>query len=339
MIITLVLIAAVLTLLIAASLPLFGWGSGIDAAGRGMAMFFPVILMTGRIACLAGAVIALASDGGLAWTGLSGFWAGSIALVLLALLGLSSFMAVSLLVEHAPPSGSAGPAWIAAVFTPLLIGVWLLAEPYVQGTQIWAVRGLTAVFAVSSFVAALVALRHQARFAAAAVAQRQADEKALNDRLAHLPAGADLRATLAFLEALPEDDWEARDRIRSRATMMPDRVEQTMAMLEDPDRSVRLRGGRFAMLISMPQNEAYFAIAEREIAEVISRLERKAAGDAELAMEGRTAIALAWPAMHTAHLKKAQMAALYEALHAQGDNSACAALTHDAAMLKDYVTG
>ncbi len=339
MIVTLVLLAALLTLLIAASLPLFGWGSGIDAAGRGMAMFLPVILMTVRIACIGGAVIALASDGGLTWTGLSGVWAAVLALLLLILLGLASFITVSLLVEHAPPSGSAAPAWIASVFTPLLITVWLVAEPFIQGTQIWAVRGLTGAFIVASFATALVAMRHQARFAAEAAMERQAYEAAAEARTALLPADADLRTTLAFLEALPEDDWQVRDRVRSRATMMVDRVEQTMAMLEDPDRAIRLRGGRFAMLVTMPQTDAYYAIAECEIADIITRLQQKAASDAELAMEARTAIALAWPAIHTTHLKKAQMAALHEALLAQGDTSACRALTHDAAMLKDYVTG
>ncbi|MFT3809166.1 MAG: hypothetical protein QM698_04560 [Micropepsaceae bacterium] len=339
MIITLAAIAVFLTLVIVLSLPFFGWGPGIDAAGRGMAMFFPVIAMTLRIACLAGAAIALATEGGLTWTGLSGGWAAALIVLMLAALGVASFITVSLLVEHAPPEGPAGPAWIAAVFTPLLIAGTLAAEAYVTGAQIWALRGLTAAFAAASFAGLAVAMHHQSRFAAALAQARAEAERIVAERAARLPADADLRATLSFLEALPEDDWQTRDIIRSRATSMPDRVEQTMAMLADDDRAVRLSAGRFATHITMPDEDAYYAIAAREIGEIIARLEQKAAGDAELYLEARAAIGLAWPAMHTTRLKQAQMAALHAALVAQGDSSACRALTHDVSLLRDYVTG
>ena len=339
MILTLVIIAALATLLIAISLPLFGWGSGIDAAGRGMAMFLPVIAMTVRIACLGGATIALASDGSLAWTGMSGFWAGACALLLLAILGLSSFIATSALVEHAPPHGSAASCWIASIFMPLVFAGWLIGESEISSQQVWAIRGLAGVFAVASILAAVSDLRSQARRAAAFAAEREKADRALQARVAALPADADLGAILAFLEALPEDDQQARDLIKTRAVMLPDRAEQTMAMLADPDRTIRLRAGRFSQQITMPDTPAYYAIAEREIAEIIERLESRVADDATLFLEARAALGLAWPAMQTPRLKKSQMTALHNALIAQGDASACRALAYEAGLLKDYVTG
>ena len=61
MITALAIAAIVLTALLALSLPWFGWGPGIDAAGRGMAIFFPAILMGLRVSCLAVAAIVLAA--------------------------------------------------------------------------------------------------------------------------------------------------------------------------------------------------------------------------------------------------------------------------------------
>lgn len=339
MIVALAIVAALMTLTIALSLPFFGWRAGTDAAGRGMAMFVPAIAMTVRIACLAAALIALAADEGLTWSGLPTGWAGVLAVLVLALLGAASFTTAALLVKHAPPKAPAGPAWIATVFTPLLIAGWLAVEPQGATAQAWAMRGLVGVFALAALAAPFVALRQNRRLAAEDAAARDAAERLVAARVDALPADADLRAMLAFLEALPEDDRQAREQVKSRATMLPDRAAQTMAMLADPDRAVRLRAARFAMHISMPETPAYYAIAEREIAEIIRRLEQRAGEDAELYLEGRAAIGLAWPAMHRTHLARAQMAALHAALIAQGEASACRALTYDAGLLKDYVAG
>ena len=87
MITALLAIALALTALLAISLPFGGWGSGMDAAGKGMAMFFPFIFMTVRISCFAVAVAILAMRGVFAWTGLPAAAAAMPVLLVLAGLG------------------------------------------------------------------------------------------------------------------------------------------------------------------------------------------------------------------------------------------------------------
>lgn len=341
MITALVFVALLVTLIMPALLPFWGWGSGADAAGRGMAMFAPGIAMTLRLLCHAVAIWLLASDGGLSWTGLGAFWFGLGGTFFLMLTGIASLVAAIQLIEDSPPSGTAAPAWVAVFVLPLTVSLWLLAEGYSSSSAImmWSLRGLVAVLAILSAALALGAVRAQAKRAQAARAVREAADREALARADALGADAPMSEALAFLESLPESDWQVLDLVKGRLTARPDRSEQVMALLDDPSRDARLRAARFAGQITMPDTPAYYAIAAREISEIIVRLEAGGLADDILFQEGRAAIALAWPAMQTGALKRSQMAALHAALGAQPESSACRSLVYEAGLLRDSVTG
>jgi len=341
MITALTIIALLMTLLMLVFLPWFGWGRGMDAAGKGMVMFFPVIAMSVRALCFGIAMIALASAGGLSWSGMGPLAAGVVGVAFIAATGAVSFISVSLLADAPPPAYSAAPAWLATMAVPAVLAMWLLAETYgaPDTAQLWALRGLLAVVALSPLPFLAHNMRARAADAARLKAERDAEEASAKARVAELPEGTDLAGILAFLETIPEQDWRVRELALQRTYAIEDRPGILMAMLASPDRAQRIRAALHTTNVTMPETAEYFALAQAEIGAIIARLEAKAAPDAELYREGQAAIRLAWPAMHRRDLKKAQMEALAAALEAQGEGSACHALVYDARMLAAYVTG
>lgn len=341
MITALALIAMMMTLPLLVTLPWFGWGPGIDAAGRGMAMFFPVIAMTVRVLCLGAAVVVLAAEGGLAWSGLGAAASGALGIAFIAATGGVSFLSVSQLVEAPPPDYSAAPAWLESVALPMAVAIWMLAETYgaPDGAQLWVLRGFLIVLALSPLPFLLRNMKEREAAAAHDRSEQAAAEASAAARLDALPQDADLAQTLAFIDTIPESDWRLQEMAKQRAAALPDAPSAVMAMLASDDRAERLRAALHTVNVAMPLTPDYFAIAETEIAAIIDRLQTKAAPDAELYREGRAAIRLAWPAMHRSDLKKTQMEALRAALEAQGDGSACRALVYDAGLLAAYVNG
>jgi hypothetical protein len=341
MITALALAALLMTSLMLVSLPWFGWGSGIDAAGKGMAMFFPVIFMSVRALCLGVAMILLAAAGDLAWTGLADGFAGTMGVLFIAATGGVSFIAVSLLAAAPPPAYSAAPAELAALAVPVMLIIWILAEAYrpADDAQLWAVRGLTLVVAISPLPFLAILLRARAAVARKCRAEIAAAEAKAEAFAAQLPPEAGFPDILAFLETVPDTAWQTRALVAQRAASIPNRPDVLMDMLRSHDRAVRIRAALYTTDVSVPPTPAYFAIAEAEISLIIDRLRARAAPDAELVREGHAAIRLAWPAIHRGDLKKAQMMALVGALESQDDGSGCHALVHDAQMLASYVTG
>lgn len=339
MITALAIAAIVLTALLALSLPWFGWGPGIDAAGRGMAIFFPAILMGLRVSCLAVAAIVLAAAGGFAWSGLHPVLSGLLAVLLVAGMGATSFFSVERLINAPRAGGRAGAAFLATIAAPMILVLWLLVERHGAGdpAQAWALRALVLAAALAPLPMLIRNERQRIAERRTQDADEARQEAEAEARAAALPAGASFAATLAFADSLDEDDRRARERVMARAAAFPDPGAALLAMLGDADRETRLRAALHASAFPPAPTPAYFALVRPLIEEVVTRLAGDAAPPEALYREALAAIRAGWPAMHNDGLPKALMDRLAEAIAAKGETAGFNALAFDARLLADYV--
>ena len=210
MITALAIAAIVLTALLALSLPWFGWGPGIDAAGRGMAIFFPAILMGLRVSCLAVAAIVLAASGGLDWSGLHPVLSGLLAVLLVAGMGATSFFSVERLINAPRAGGRAGAAFLATIAAPMILVLWLLVERHGAGdpAQAWALRALV----LAAALAPLPMLLRNERQRIAERRTQDADEARQDIGAARIGHEADLRERLDELGGTRSQNDIARKR-------------------------------------------------------------------------------------------------------------------------------
>jgi hypothetical protein len=340
MITALMIAVLLLTALIALSLPWAGFGPGMDAAGRGMAMFFPIILMTLRVSIVCVAVIVLATDGQLDWLGLPRTLAGLLVLALVGGMAALSFAGVSLLCESPRSEGRPQLAFLATIAGPLALVLWMFVERYgaTEPAQAWPVRGLVAVMALVPIPMLIRVNRSAAAEHRAAQGEEAQAEAAAEARIAALPAGAALAEILRFHDALDSDDWRSRDKVMQLAAALPDAPAQLTAMLAAPDWETRIAAGIHSSFIT-PLPEGYFGVVRPIVEEVVRRLQGDAAPPDVLAREAMAAMRLAWPAMHGTNLPQALAAELYAEVVRRGDDPQFRNLQHDMRLLAELVRG
>ena len=341
MITTLLIIALVMTLLLGLTLPWAGWGSGMDAAGRGMAMFFPFLFMLVRAFCVFVALIVLAWNGGLDWTGLPAAVSGLLAIALVGGMSGMSFWAINLMGQSPSTAGRGHLAFLTTIAAPLALVIWIFAERY--GTtdpgQSWLVRGLVLLLAVVPIPMLMRLLRRDAEERQAEEAEEAAEIATAEARAAAaVPPGARLADIFRAFDTTDEADWRTRGFIMARAEALPDRQVQHVALLSDPDWENRVTAGFHSTLIQ-PQPDDYFMTVRPIIEEVVRRLQTGAAPPKILARETMAALRLAWPAIHNTGLPQAVMAALYDQALRRDDDPDFRNLQHDLKMLVDYVQG
>ena len=341
MIAALAVAVLVLTVLLALSAPWFGWGPGIDAAGRGMAMFFPVVLMGLRVSCLTGMAIALAATGAFDWSGLHPVLSGLLAVALVAAMGATSFFSIERLFDRPSAEGRPAAAFLASVVAPLVLVLWFLVERHgaTDPAQIWALRGLVVLIALAPLPILARNERRRASERRTHDDYEAREEAAAEARAAALPADASFAAILAFADALGEDDWRARGRVMARTAAFADPQGELMAMLADGDRTVRLRAAMHTTHFAIAPTPAYFALARPLIEEIVARLTSDAAPPETLYDEAQAAIRLGWASMHNDGLPKALAAALAAAIEAKGETAGFDQLRHDAGLLAQLVAG
>ena len=340
MITALLILALVLTLLIAVSLPFGGYGAGIDAAGRGMAIFLPAIFMLARAICVCAAVVLMAVQGGLSWTGLGPYAAALTGLVLAGGTGGMSFLAATQLTTNSGMEGRAAYAFLATVATPVLMCLWISAETFgVEQPQ----RGITfALLLVSMAAAAVFTDRDRRREAEARAVSKAAEDREVDDAriIANsLPPDATLLELLKQYDRVPETAWRARDMIQTRISARPALRPEIETLLDGADWTARILAANYLLKMSTEASPAYFKLVRPTLDEIVRRLENNVAGHDVLAPEARAAIALAWPSIHNDGLPKALMERLYASIEEHAGDSRFAALMHDARLLADLVTG
>ncbi len=340
MITGLLIAALLLTALLAVCLPFGGWSSGMDAAGKGMALFFPFIFMVLRIGCFAAAIIVLANRGAFGWSGLPALPAGGIALLLLAGMGGSSFAAASLLGEAPRTYGRGSYAFLAVIVAPVVLAIWLFAEIYgADPAQLWVTRGLVVLAALGPLPLLLAIRRHDAEMEAWADAREKAEDKAARDYAGQLAPDASLLQALEFYDAIPDDKWKARGLVFERAKAMPDWNEAFMRVLASGSWDEKVRVAFHATALSPATPPEYFAAAQPIVEAVVRHLEDKSRGVEELARETAAGVRIAWPAIHTTHLPKALMERFLVAVETRANDNALSSYVHDVKMLAQYVNG
>jgi hypothetical protein len=340
MITGLLIFALLLTALLAASLPFNGWGSGMDAAGKGMAMFFPFIFMTLRAASFMIAIVVLASRGDFAWSALPALAAGAIAVLIVAGMGVSSLTAASLLTESPGSYGRGTYAFLAVIVGPAVLAIWLFSEAYdVDEPQDWVMRALVPLAALGPLPLLLAINRHSAEMRALAGAQEKADEAAAAAYAAQLPDSASFLEALAFLDGMPEDQWCARGLVMDRIQSMPDREASFLQGLMSSNWDDRVRVAFHATALSPQTPPAYFEAAREIVETVVGHLREGTLPMDQLVRETAAAIRIAWPAIHRDDLPRALMSDLHEAIQARAAETPLNAYIHDAKMLADYVNG
>ncbi|MCC6920681.1 MAG: hypothetical protein IT548_15900 [Alphaproteobacteria bacterium] len=341
MITGLLIAALLLTALLALALPFGGWGRDMDAAGKGMAMFFPSIFMAVRIACFGLAVVMLAVRGELAWMGLPTVAAALLALLVTAGMGASSFTAASLVASQPGAYGRGTYAFLATIVAPVILAICLFAETYdADEGQAWIMRVLVLVAAIGPLPLLNAIRRHDAETRALADAAERAEDEAAAAYAARLPADASLLETLAFHDAIPDAMWKARGPVLARVSTMPDWKQAYLAALTSGTWDDKIRVGFHASALSPTADAAYYAAVLPVLETVIAHVEAGTEPVDVLVREVSAAIRLAWPAIHNTNLPRALMTRLHAAVERQA--AAMPPLgnyTHDVKMLAEYVNG
>lgn len=339
MITTLVIVALVLTLLIGALLPFGGWGSGMDAAGRGMAMFFPFILMLIRAVCLGSALVLALSGGALDWTGLPRGVDWLVGLGLFGIMAACSFTAGNLIGSLPTAYGRGSFALLAMIIGPIVLSLWLLAETHgVDPVQAWAARALL-ISAVVGPLPILRSIQKQDALDSAAAAAEEAEAEAKALALANiLPRDATLLETLKFHDRLPETEWRARGHILTAAQQRPTIEADYRALLEHRDWNARILAGRYRPHFSIPADEDYFRRVLPTVTEIARRLRENVAPTDVIAREVSAFIGLSWAALHYGGLPKALMQEVHAQILAR-PQSPLSNLEHDVQILAEYVPG
>jgi hypothetical protein len=336
----LLIVALLLTALLAVSLPFGGWGPGMDAAGKGMAMFFPLIFMVARDSCFAVVIALLAGRGVFGWSGLPGIGAAAVALALVGGVGASSFAAASLLVQAPRTYGRGSYAFLAVIVAPVVVVIWLFAEAYgAAPAQAWVVRGLVLLAALGPLPLLLAIRRHQREMSTLSDAQEQAEDEAATAYAGRLPADATFLDALRFYDAIPDDTWKARDIVISRITSMAGRDEAFMRALSSGSWEDRILVAFHATALSPPATLPYFDAARPLVEEVVRLLQDPSVPTGELVRETAAAIRIAWPAIHTDRLPKSLMAAFLSGVEARAPGTPLNNYIHDVKLLADYVNG
>lgn len=341
MITALLIVALLMTLLLGVSLPWTGWGSGMDAAGRGMAMYFPFIFMLLRAFCVFIALIVLAWGGGLDWTGLPKIVSGLLALALVGGMSLMSFYATNLFGSSPSMPGRAQLAFMTTIAAPLALVLWIFAERYgaTDPAQAWPVRGLVLMLALVPIPMLVRLERREAEDRRVADAVEAAEIAAAEARAAAaVPDGATLADIFRAFDAMDETDWRTRGFVMDRATALPDRQAQIVALLTDPDWQNRIAAGLHADFIQ-PQPADYFEKVRPIIEEVVRRLQSDAAPPDVLVRETKAALRLAWPSIHNSGLPQTLVAALYGEVLQRPDDTDFRNLQHDLKLLAELVRG
>jgi len=333
--------ALLMTALLALVLPFGGWGRDMDAAGKGMAMFFPFIFMTVRISCLAVAIVMLAVRDAFAWVGLPTAAAAIILLLVTFAMGASSLTAASLVASEPRAFGRGTYAFLATIVAPVLLTIALFAETYgADDGQIWVTRALVLVAALGPLPLLSAIRRHDVERRALADAAERAEDEATTAYAARLPADASLLDTLAFHDAIPDEMWKAREPVLARVSKMPDWNQAYIAALTSGSWEDRIRAGFHASALSPTADAAYYAAALPVLEAIIARIEAGTEPADVLGREVSAAIRLAWPAIHNTGLPRSLMARLHAAIERQaGAMPQLANYVHDAKMLAEYVNG
>lgn len=340
MITGLLILALILTALLALDLPFGGWGSGMDAAGQGMAMFFPIIFMAVRITSFGVAIALVAARGDFEWTGLPAFAAALVALVLLGGMGASSIAAASLLVEAPRTYGRGSYAFLAVVVAPIVLAIWLFAEAYgADPAQTWVVRGLVLLAAIGPLPLLLAIERHRARMRELAAQQEQAEDAAIQAYASQLPPDAGFEDAFRFYDAIPDEKWKARDLILPRFKSMPGAGESFERLLSSDDWDTRILAAFHVSTMSPQATPAYFEAARLIVEGVVRHLEDETRPPDSLVRETAAAVRVAWPAIHTDSMSKALMERLLAAVENRGPGTQLNNYVHDAKMLALYVNG
>jgi hypothetical protein len=326
--------------LIAVLLPFGGFGSGADAAGRGMAMFFPAILMFVRICCVSAALVLVAYGGGFAWTGLGTTGAVLAGLTMVAASGAMSFHAGTQLTSNTAIDGRGTYAFLASILTPVALCLWLFAEAFrVEPIQ----SGIALAVVIVALLASAAYMQRDVRNEIIAVAAERArqdkDEQDAQAIASSLPPDATLLELLRQLERLPETMWRARELVEKRISMRPALRPEMMALLDGTDWTARISAGRHASRMSFEPSPDYFKAVRPTLDEIVRRLENDVAGHDILVNEAQAAMGLAWPAMHNDGLPKTLLTRLTAAIEAHSGDSRFAALVYNARMISDSSTG
>ncbi|BCW89844.1 hypothetical protein sos41_30120 [Alphaproteobacteria bacterium SO-S41] len=341
MITALLIVTLLMTLLLGLSLPWTGWGSGMDAAGRGMAMFFPFLFMLVRVVCVFIALIVLVWGGGLDWTGLPKIASGLLAIVLVGGMSLMSFWAINMFGSSPSRSGRAQLAFMTTIAAPLALVIWIFAERYgaTDPAQAWPVRGLVLMLALVPIPMLVRLERREAADRRVADAAEAAAIAAAEARAAAaVPAGATLADIFRAFDGMAETEWRTRGFIMDRATALPDPQTQMVALLTDPVWENRVAAGLHAEFLQ-PQPADYFEKVRPIIEEVVRRLQSDAAPPEVLVRETKAALRLAWPAIHNTGLPQALVAALYGEALKRADDTHFRNLEHDLKLLAELVRG
>jgi hypothetical protein len=340
MITALLVLALLLTLMIAAVLPFGGFGSSADAAGRGMAMFFPAILMTVRAGCVVAALFLVIWSGGFAWTGIGSTGATAAGLGIVAISGAMSFHSAAQLTTDPAEDGRGTYAFLASILTPVALALSLLAEAYrVEPLQSGIALAVVMLALVSSAAFMQRDVRNEIIAVAAERARQDKDEQDALIIASCLPPDATLLELLRQLERLPETMWRARELVEKRISMRPDLRPEMMALLDGTDWTARISAGRHASRMSFEPSPDYFKAVKPTLDEIVRRLENDVAGHDILVNEAQAAIGLAWPAMHNDGMPKALLMRLAAAIEAHSGDSRFAELVYSARMLADSNTG
>lgn len=340
MITGLLILALLLTALLALSLPFGGWSPGMDAAGQGMAMFFPVIFMAVRITSFGVAIALVAARGEFDWTGLPAVAAALVALALLGGMGASSIVAASLLVEAPRTYGRGSYAFLAVVVAPIVLTIWLFAESYdADPAQTWVIRGLVLLAAIGPLPLLLAIQRHKARMREIAVRQEQAEDAAAHAYAARLPPDASFEEALRFYDSIPDEQWKSRDIVFPRLKAIPGAEGSFERLLSSDNWDTRILAAFHASAISPPASPAYFEAARQIVEEVVRHLEDDARSPESLVRETAAAVRVAWPAIHTESMSKALMERFLAAIENRGPETDLNNYVHDVKMLALYVNG
>lgn len=340
MITALLIVALLLTALIAISLPFGGWGSGMDAAGKGMAMFFPFLFMLARFVCLVIAAIVLAWGGNLAWSGLPALAAGSIALALLGGLGALSFAAANLL-GNAPRSyGRTSFGFLSIVAAPVVVALWMFAERYgVDPVQACVVRALVPLFVAGPFVLLLRINARDTQDRAAYDAKEKIEDEAAETLAAALPADATLAQSLRFYDGIGEAMWKARGKVMDRVMARPGLKAEFQDLLTGSDWNDKVSAGVHASAIQPEASEAYYQAILPILEAIAQHLETRTGVPDALVRETQAAIRLAGPAIHSDKLPQALMQRILDGIAGQPEGSYVLNYQHDAKILAELVRG
>ena len=332
--------ALLLTALLALTLPFGGWGSGMDAAGKGMALFFPFIFMTLRVTCFAGAVAILATRGEFAWSGLPPLGAAALALLIVGGMRASSFAGASLLGQSPGSYGRGSYAFLAVIAAPVVLAIWLFAEAYgADPSQAWVMRVLVPIAALGPLPLLMAINRRGAELHALAREKERTDEAAADALAAQLPADAGLLQALAFHDGMTDEQWRARSRVMDRIRAMPDREAAFAAALTSADWNDRVRAAFHATALSPQTPLAYFEAARGIVETVVSHLREGSLPVDQLVRETAAGIRIAWPAIHNTGLPRALMEKFLAALEARAAETPLNNYIHDVKMLASYVNG